>query len=143
MAVHPCVRCKGLGTLVAMTLEFVAPQEGVKRMVCSAREDVVAFFTKLGFSLQGEISAPQTTPVRHYLMTKPIASLDDILHRPDWCAQLQQAWYDHITLSEKMGVRINQCNGQKFITTMPKTGSQNPHHTLFAGSLFSLATLTG
>jgi thioesterase domain-containing protein len=26
---------------------------------------------------------------------------------------------------------------------MPEIGNQNPHHTLFAGSLFSLATLTG
>jgi hypothetical protein len=26
---------------------------------------------------------------------------------------------------------------------MPEAGNQNPHHTLFAGSLFSLATLTG
>lgn len=143
MAVHPSVRYKGLGTLVAMTLESVARQEGVKRVVCSAREDAVDFFTKLGFSLQGEISAPQTTPVRHFLMIKPIATLDDILHRPDWCAQLQQAWYNHIPLSEKMGVRITQYTGQKFITTMPETGNQNPHHTLFAGSLFSLATLTG
>lgn len=42
-----------------------------------------------------------------------------------------------------MGVRIQQYTGQKFITTMPETGNQNPHHTLFAGSLFSLATLTG
>ncbi|MBF3314173.1 YiiD C-terminal domain-containing protein, partial [Leptospira borgpetersenii serovar Hardjo-bovis] len=48
-----------------------------------------------------------------------------------------------IPLSEKMGVRILQYTGQKFITTMPETGNQNPHHTLFAGSLFSLATLTG
>ncbi|XNM52915.1 YiiD C-terminal domain-containing protein [Escherichia coli] len=65
------------------------------------------------------------------------------MHRGDWCAQLQQAWYEHIRLSEKMGVRIQQYTGQKFITTMPETGNQNPHHTLFAGSLFSLATLTG
>lgn len=28
MTVHPSVRCKGLGTLVAMTLESVARQEG-------------------------------------------------------------------------------------------------------------------
>lgn len=76
-------------------------------------------------------------------MIKPIATLDDILHRGDWCGQLQQAWYEHIPLSEKMGVRIQQYTGQKFITTMPETGNQNPHHTLFAGSLFSLATLTG
>ena len=66
-------------------------------------------------------------------MIKPVATLDDILHRGDWCAQLQQAWYEHIPLSEKMGVRIQQYTGQKFITTMPETGNQNPHHTLFAG----------
>ncbi len=55
-------------------------------------------------------------------MIKPVASLDDILHRGDWCAQLQQAWYQHIPLSEKMGVRIQQYTGQKFITTMPEAG---------------------
>lgn len=143
MAVDPQVQDKGLGTLVAMTLESVARQEGVKRVVCSAREDAVDFFAKLGFINQGEITAPSTTPIRHFLMIKPIVTLDDILHRPDWCGQLQQAWYQHIPLSEKMGVRISQYTGQKFMTTMPEAGNQNPHHTLFAGSLFSLATLTG
>lgn len=143
MAVDASVQGKGLGTLMAMTLESVARQEGVQRVTCSAREDAVEFFSKLGFVNQGEITAPQTTPIRHFMMIKPIASLDDILHRPDWCGQLQQAWYQHIPLSEKMGVRIQQYTGQKFITTMPETGNQNPHHTLFAGSLFSLATLTG
>lgn len=113
MAVDPAVQEKGLGTLVAMTLESVARQEGVKRVVCSAREDAVEFFAKLGFVNEGEITTPQTTPLRHFLMIKPIASLDDILHRADWCAQLQQAWYQHIPLSEKMGVRILQYTGQK------------------------------
>lgn len=143
LAVHPDVRGKGLGTLLAITLESVARQEGAKRVVCSAREDAMAFFAKLGFVNQGEVSVPQTTPIRHFLMIKPVETLDDILHRPDWCGQLQQAWYQHIPLSEKMGVRISQYTGQKFITTMPETGNQNPHHTLFAGSMFSLATLTG
>ncbi len=45
-------------------------------------------------------------------MIKPVATLDDILHRGDWCAQLQQAWYEHIPLSEKMGVRIQQYTGK-------------------------------
>ncbi|MEA9444743.1 fatty acid biosynthesis protein FabY [Candidatus Fukatsuia symbiotica] len=143
LAVDPAVRAKGLGTLVAMTLESVARQEGVKRVVCSARADAVEFFAKLGFVSEGEITAPQTTPVGHFLMVKPVATMDDILCRPDWCSQLQQAWYDNIPLSEKMGVRISQYTGQRFITTMPEAGNQNPHHTLFAGSLFSLATLTG
>ncbi|WP_192458526.1 fatty acid biosynthesis protein FabY [Musicola keenii] len=143
LAVRPDVRRKGLGAMIAMALESVARQEGVKRVVCSAREDAVDFFARLGFVNQGEITTPLTTPVRHFLMIKPVASLDDILHRPEWCAQLQQAWHNHIPLSDKMGVRISQYTGQKFITTMPEAGNQNPHHTLFAGSLFSLATLTG
>ncbi|MGV3346681.1 fatty acid biosynthesis protein FabY [Enterobacteriaceae bacterium LUAb1] len=143
LAVHPTVRGKGLGTLVAITLESVARQEGVKRVTCSAREDTVGFFRKLGYLSQREITTPQTTPMRHFLMVKPVATLDDILHRADWCGQLQQAWYEHIPLSEKMGVRITQYTGQKFITTMPEIGNQNSYHALFAGSLFSLATLTG
>ena len=81
MAVHPSVQDKGLGTLMAMTLESVARQEGVKRVTCSAREDAVEFFAKLGFVNQGEITTPTTTPIRHFLMIKPVASLDDILHR--------------------------------------------------------------
>ncbi len=143
LAVDPNLQGKGLGILVAMTLESVARQEGVKRVVCSAREEAVPFFTKLGFVDRGEITTPQTTPVRHFLMIKPIETLDDILHRPDWCDQLQQAWYQRIPLSEKMGVRISQYTGMRFVTTMPESGNLNPHHSIFAGSLFSLATLTG
>lgn len=133
---------KGLGTLMAMTPSPSRVRKGLSGLP-AAREDAVEFFAKLGFVNQGEITTPTTTPIRHFLMIKPVASLDDILHRGDWCAQLQQAWYQHIPLSEKMGVRIQQYTGQKFITTMPEAGNQNPHHTLFAGSLFSLATLTG
>ncbi|XNM73718.1 GNAT family N-acetyltransferase [Escherichia coli] len=76
MAVHPDVQDEGLGTLMAMTLESVARQEGVKRVTCSAREDAVEFFAKLGFVNQGEITTPTTTPIRHFLMIKPVATLD-------------------------------------------------------------------
>lgn len=112
MAVHPDVQDKGLGTLMAMTLESVARQEGVKRVTCSAREDAVEFFAKLGFVNQGEITTPTTTPIRHFLMIKPVATLDDILHRGDWCAQLQQAWYEHIPLSEKWACAFSNIPGK-------------------------------
>ncbi len=142
LAVHPSVQRKGLGTLIAMALESVARQEGVKRIVCSAREDAIDFFDKLGFQNRGLINGAKASPINHFLMIKPIISLDDILHRPDWCAELQQAWHKQIPLSEKMGLRITQYTGQRFVTTMPEAGNQNPHHTIFAGSLFSQATLT-
>ncbi|KPD03840.1 fatty acid biosynthesis protein FabY [Moellerella wisconsensis] len=143
LAVHPSMQGKGLGKLIAMTLESVARQEGVKRVVASVREEAVPFFALLGFNNQGTISGQLKTPVRHFLMIKPIETLDQILHRPDWCGELQQAWHKQIPLSEKMGVRISQYTGQKFITTMAEASNQNPHHSIFAGSQFSLATLTG
>lgn len=36
-------------------------------------------------------------------MIKSVETLDAILHRPDWCAELQKAWYETIPLSEKWG----------------------------------------
>ncbi|OAT30961.1 fatty acid biosynthesis protein FabY [Proteus myxofaciens] len=143
MAVRTDAQGKGLGTLIAMALESLARQEGVKRIVCSAREESVHFFEKLGYENSGLVTGPQTTPIKHYFMKKSIESLDDILHRPDWCAELQKQWHQHIPLSEKMGLRITQYTGTRFYTTMPESGNQNPHHTIFAGSQFSLATLTG
>ncbi|MGK7407607.1 GNAT family N-acetyltransferase, partial [Salmonella enterica] len=69
-------------------------------------EDAVEFFAKLGFVNQGEITTPTTTPIRQFLMIKPVASLDDILHLGDCSGQLQQSWYENIPVSEKMGVSI-------------------------------------
>ena len=143
LAVNPVMQGKGLGKLILMALESTARQEGVKRIVSSVREEAVPFFNKIGFDNRGLIAGELKTPIRHYLMIKPIETLDQILHRPDWCGELQQAWHKYIPLSEKMGVRIVQYTGNKFITTMPDSGNQNPHATIFAGSQFSLATLTG
>lgn len=47
---------------MAMTLESVARQEGVKRVTCSAREDAVEFFAKLGFVNQEK--SPRQPPRR-------------------------------------------------------------------------------
>lgn len=54
MAVHPDVQDKGLGTLMAMTLESVARQEGVKRVTCSAREDAVEFSPSWDSLIRGD-----------------------------------------------------------------------------------------
>lgn len=64
-------------------------------------------------------TTPTTTPIRHFLMIKPIASLDDIRTAAISAAQLQQARYQHIPLSEKMGCAFSSIPG-KIITTMPE-----------------------
>ncbi|WGL98268.1 fatty acid biosynthesis protein FabY [Arsenophonus sp. aPb] len=143
LSVHPSMRGKGLGKLIAMALESVARQEGVKRIVSSVREEAVPFFRCLGFKNRGPIASQLLTPVKHFLMIKKVQTLDKILRRPDWCNQLQKIWHEKIPLSEKMGIKIVQYTGQSFITSMSEGRNQNPHHSIFAGSQFSLATLTG
>ncbi len=46
-------------------------------------------------------------------------------------------------LSEKWDYVLRNIRAPVFYTTIPESGNQNPHHTIFAGSQFSLATLTG
>src|SRR5471030_2642313 len=113
LAVDPNVQAKGLGTLVAMTLESVARQEGVKRVVCSAREDAVAFFAKLGFLNQGEITTPQSTPVRHFLMMVRDDYAENRLHRHNWPRHLLANSHTHFLAKWNMGVRISQYTGRR------------------------------
>lgn len=47
---------------MAMTLESVARQEGVKRVTCSAREDAVEFSPSWGLSIKGR--SPRQPPRR-------------------------------------------------------------------------------
>lgn len=62
MAVHPDVQDKGLGTLMAMTLESVARQEGVKRVTCSAVKTRWSFSPSWGLLIREK--SPRQPPRR-------------------------------------------------------------------------------
>ncbi|WP_112478650.1 bifunctional GNAT family N-acetyltransferase/hotdog fold thioesterase [Vibrio variabilis] len=142
MAVKSSRRDKGMGSLVLVALESFARQEGVKRLVCNAREDAISFYEKNGFSSQGELN-DQKGPVRHQQMVKPLDPLAKVLRRPEWCAELQERWEQQIPISDKMGIKINQYTGYRFECSAQLNPNLNPHNTMFAGSAFTLATLTG
>ena len=65
MAVHPSVQDKGLGTLMAMT---PSPSPGRKALSASpvAPAKMPWSFCQTRFCESGEITAPQTTPIRHF-----------------------------------------------------------------------------
>lgn len=63
--------------------------------------------------------------------------------RAAWCEELQRTWYQNIPLSEKAGIRVERYTGEELVVLLPGQGNQNPHQTLFAGSLFILASLAG
>lgn len=142
MAVKPNRRDKGLGSLILVALESFARQEGVKRLVCNAREDAISFYKKNLFESKGELS-DQVGKNRHQQMVKQLDPLDNILRKPEWCAELQQRWEQQIPISDKMGIKINQYTGYQFECSAQLNPNLNPRNSMFAGSAFTLATLTG
>lgn len=142
MAVKKNRRNKGVGSLMLVALESLAREEGVKRLVCNAREEAIPFYARYGFEVQGTFSE-ERGPVRHQQMVKPIDPMANVLRRPDWCNELQQRWEEQIPISDKMGIKINQYTGYKFECAAQLNPNLNPRNTMFAGSAFTLATLTG
>ncbi len=142
MAVNPQYRSKGLGSLILVALESYALQEGTKRLVCNAREDAIPFYEHNGFVSRGELS-DERGPIRHQQMLKHLNPLAQVSRRPEWCDELQKRWRQEIPICAQMGVRISQYTGYRFECTAPLNPNINPHETMFAGSIFTLTTLTG
>ncbi len=142
MAVKGARRSKGMGSLVLVALESLARQEGAKRLVCRAREDAISFYAKNGFEPRGEMN-DERGPMRHQQMVKPLDPMANVLRKPEWCSELQARWEHQIPISDKMGIKINQYTGYQFECGAQLNPNLNPHNTMFAGSAFTLATLTG
>ncbi|HFG1862503.1 TPA: YiiD C-terminal domain-containing protein [Vibrio cholerae] len=142
MAVKANRRSKGMGSLILVALESLARQEGAKRLVCNAREDAIPFYAKNGFERRGELT-DERGPVRHQQMVKTLNPMANVLRKPEWCTELQDRWGKHIPISDKMGIKIQQYTGYQFQCCAQLNPNLNPHNTLFAGSAFTLATLTG
>ncbi|WP_162810450.1 bifunctional GNAT family N-acetyltransferase/hotdog fold thioesterase [Vibrio cholerae] len=142
MAVKANRRSKGMGSLILVALESLARQEGAKRLVCNAREDAIPFYAKNGFERRGELT-DERGPVRHQQMVKTLDPMANVLRKPEWCTELQDRWCKYIPISDKMGIKIQQYTGYQFQCCAQLNPNLNPHNTLFAGSAFTLATLTG
>jgi thioesterase domain-containing protein len=142
MAVTKEHRGKSLGTLIMMALEEEARKQGLKRLMLNSREGSTVFYTKCGYLITGD--APTLFgSVSHQQMMKNIAETDVIIRDAQWCQQLQQTWHDTIPISQVMGIRIHQYTGRIFETRAALNPNLNLHGTMFAGSVYSLATLTG
>ena len=142
MAVEKAHRGKQLGTLLINSLEEIAREQGIKRLVLHSQEGSEAFYTKCGYRVTGD--APTLFGSIHYQqMKKNLSETDVIIRDAKWCQELQQSWHDDIPISQVMGIRIHQYTGQIFETRAALNPNLNLHGTMFAGSIYSLATLTG
>ena len=110
--------------------------------MCNAREAAIPFYIKNGFESRGELSDAHG-PVRHQQMVKLLPPLTDVARQPQWCQELQALWQSQIPISDKMGIKINQYTGYRFEVSALFNANLNPNEFMFAGSIFTMATLAG
>ncbi|QTH63368.1 GNAT family N-acetyltransferase/hotdog fold thioesterase [Psychrosphaera ytuae] len=142
MAVIDNHRRKGLATMMLESLEAIARQEGVERVILNARKTATNFYENLGYSVTGD--APEIFgSIPHVQMCKPLDKVEVIIRHPQWCVDLQNIWHQQIPITQLMGIRVYQYTGKTFETRAALNPNMNLHGTMFAGSIYSLATLTG
>jgi thioesterase domain-containing protein len=142
IAVSPEAQNKGLGRMVMSALESVARDQGAVRMVTNSREVSIPFFSACGFKIEKEAST-ELGKLQRKQMVKKLTELNTIFLNPIWCKELQKTWHETIPISEQMGIKLFQYTGSTLETRASLNKNINLHGTMFAGSIFSLATLTG
>ena len=79
--------------------------------------------------------------IQHYLMKKKLNALST--HLADNSNNLEEIWHKTIPLSKAMNISIGHSDGDNFVTSCDPAFNKNLHNTMFAGSIYTLATLTG
>lgn len=142
MAVTPNLQGEGHGVRIIQHLELRARDQGANRVIINSRDTTLGFYLKCGYQLKEEADTVQSPMAEHQLV-KYIDESNHIVYRPQWCHDLQQTWQQRIPISDAMGVRIYQYTGREFECRALLARNINVHNTMFAGSIYSLATLTG
>jgi len=140
MAVSPKAQGQGLGQKIICTLELLAQQLGITEIELNAREIALGFYQKLAYQQQG-FSHLLFDDIKHFSMRKKL--LSHTQHQKNNADKLQAIWHDTIPMSKAMNMEISYYDEVKLFTHCDADFNQNLHHTMFAGSIYTLATLTG
>jgi len=100
----------------------------------------LSFYHKLGYTSKG-FSHLLFDEIKHFTMSKEL-SLDGRLQQ-DSASALQTIWHETIPLSKAMNIEISYYDGKELITHCDGDFNKNLHNTMFAGSIYTLATLSG
>ncbi|MBL0709395.1 MAG: GNAT family N-acetyltransferase/hotdog fold thioesterase, partial [Colwellia sp.] len=145
IAVCQSVQGQGLGRKVVTELESQARKLGMITIVLNAGKNSLGFYQALGYqehSVQPDKSSePLFNEVIYYRMTKTLSPHPQ--HKKIPAQKLQNIWHETIPMSKAMGLQISYYDGKQLITHCDAKFNKNLHNTMFAGSIYTLATLTG
>ncbi len=135
-------RGQGLGSLLMSSLEKAAHKMGIKRVILFSRESAIEFYQKCGYAVVEDTVKEEADGI-HVQMRKTLEEKAHFLRHPKWCQELQERWDNEIPISHLMGIKVHQYTGHLFEARAALNANLNLHGTMFAGSVYSLATLTG
>lgn len=142
VAVDKSLRTKGLGRVMLTALEEVALKQGAQRAVTNSMETSIEFFKSCGYQAQ-ELGPRELDMQKRQQMLKKLEEQGALKLQPQWCEELQNTWYETIPITEHMGIKLYRYTGRTLEVRASMNKNINLHGTMFAGSVFSLATLTG
>ncbi|WP_448211727.1 bifunctional GNAT family N-acetyltransferase/hotdog fold thioesterase [Colwellia sp. MEBiC06753] len=140
MAVADSYQGQGLGRIVIDALEQEAIKHGVNEIELNAREIALDFYKRLGYQLI-QPAHLLWGKIQHYLMTKRLSASST--HLLTVSEQLTHTWHNTIPMSKAMNIRVTHFDGDTLFTDCDIAFNKNIHNTMFAGSISTLATLTG
>lgn len=142
IAVSNTHRKKGLGFIMLSALEQVAKELGAKRAITNPRDGTIDFFESCGFVIINE-ATDELGKIKRKQMVKELHDQNALILHPRWCKELQDTWHERIPISEHMGITLYKYTERTIETRASLNKNVNVHGTMFAGSIYSLATLTG
>lgn len=131
---------KGLGKKIMLALEQLAKMHGVNMVFLNARENALPFYQNLGYTTKA-VAHKLYDVIQHFSMEKTLAELTE--NRRSLIKTLQHKWHSTIPLSKVMGITTDFYDEDTFLTHCDIAINKNIHQTMFAGSIYTLATLTG
>ncbi|GHE94100.1 bifunctional GNAT family N-acetyltransferase/hotdog fold thioesterase [Thalassotalea profundi] len=140
MAVAESCHGQGYGRIIINALEQAASKFGVRSIHLNAREGALGFYQRLGYE-GNTVSHLLYGTIKHIAMEKPvILNSQQLIEEVN---DLVDTWYSTIPLSKAMAINITSYDYHSLITTCDLAFNKNLHNTMFAGSIYTLATLTG
>lgn len=140
MAVDKNKQGHGLGKMLLLALEHEAVLQGVKTIELNAREVALRFYQACGY----ELLQPAHTlygEVKHFAMKKHLTPLKG--EQSVWLQELKDVWYQTIPMSKHMLIAPTSFEHNRLVVCADRSANLNLHNTMFAGSIYTLATLTG
>lgn len=142
MAVAEGHRGHHLGSRLLHELEVIAWTQKAEELVLYARERALSFYERHGYEVV-EKAHLAYDDVQHWKMVKQRPTEPGWFRQPNWTHVLQNTWRESIPISDAMGIKVESYTDWQFSTKADLKANLNLHNSMFAGSIYSMATLTG